>query len=483
MSSSITSCPQIDSFLQGEKNLTLPFDLISVHEHASTKYVCTKILRILPKKRLVLLAHVDDQQVVLKLFSAKHKGHREYDNEVKGSEAVTKTNVKTPALIEKSQNINGCFAVVYEYIKAANSFNLNNPNKTNSRITSLLNSMAELHQHGIYQDDIHLDNILLVDEEIHLIDVGSIKISNDQNSLDKETSLKNLTKLFAQFYQLDQTNLVGALEIYYQVRNWSVDNVNQEQTIEAEIKKFDQLLSSAWKKRKQNYLSKCFRTCSMTKYEKTFSYEYAFRSDFIAKLDNDFIKNIDRLIETGSILKAGNSATVVKVNIQKKPVLIKRYNIKSFSHFLKRFWRPTRASHSWENANLLEFIGLKTPRPYGFIEKRIGWFRGIAYFISEYIESEELLSVYEHRKPTANELEQIKAIFWLLQNDRISHGDLKAQNLLLDKTGIISLIDLDAMTEHTTKKSFEPAFLKDKERFIRNWQDQEVKDIFETLLF
>jgi RIO-like serine/threonine protein kinase len=220
----------------------------------------------------------------------------------------------------------------------------------------------------------------------------------------------------------------------------------------------------------------------MTVYGHDFSTEYAFRRDYFQSDVSDFINNIEQLMSKGESLKAGNSATVVKVMFDGKPIVIKRYNVKSFWHFVRRCLRQSRAAVSWRNANLLEFINLPTLKPVGFIENRKGWFRHTSYFISEYQDSEELLDVYQQRQPTENELEQIKTIFDLMQETKISHGDLKAQNLLIGPQGKVALIDLDAMQEHQAENKFQKAFNKDKQRFLRNWQDIEVKKMFTSLI-
>ncbi|MFK8069231.1 MAG: lipopolysaccharide core heptose(II) kinase RfaY, partial [Gammaproteobacteria bacterium] len=285
MSTNSASNTQLKAFLQGEKDLKLPFDLVSSNRSGTTKYVCTKVLRILPKKRLVLLAHNGEQQVVIKLFSSASNGQREYEKEITGYDSIVSANVNSPELLEKIPDLDGCFSVIYKYLDEAESFNLDNLTTSNDRITKLLQAVATLHNHGIFQKDIHLDNLLLKNEEIYFIDLGSIKSSQSNQSLKKEKSLKNLALLFAQFFPLQQTKLVNALSTYYQARNWTLNNTSNDQSLDKnDHEKFAIFLSTAWNKRKRNYLSKCFRTCSMTQYKKTFSYEIAFRSNFLDKV-------------------------------------------------------------------------------------------------------------------------------------------------------------------------------------------------------
>lgn len=218
----------------------------------------------------------------------------------------------------------------------------------------------------------------------------------------------------------------------------------------------------------------------MTGYQSSLSRQSAFRSDFLDGNTTQFVDQIEQWIEQGVPLKQGNSATVVKVEVAGQPIVIKRYNIKSAGHFLRRCLRPSRAAVSWRNANLLEFLDVPTAKPLGFIENRRFGLRHTAYFICEFNEARGLDEVYKDRDPTEQELAQIKTIFNRLQRDSISHGDMKASNFLLDNQGQISLIDLDAMTDkHCTEKAFNQAWLKDRARFMQNWQQKpELLDLF-----
>jgi Ser/Thr protein kinase RdoA (MazF antagonist) len=51
---------------------------------------------------------------------------------------------------------------------------------------------------------------------------------------------------------------------------------------------------------------------------------------------------------------------------------------------------------------------------------------------------------------------------------RITHGDLKASNLLWDADRLV-LIDLDAMCQHASPAGFARAWQRDRARFLRNW--------------
>jgi tRNA A-37 threonylcarbamoyl transferase component Bud32 len=462
---------KLQQFLQGERAIATPFELTL----GSITFHCTEVLRLLPKKRLVLRANNNDQQVVIKLFASEQKGEREINKELRGHALAKAAGVNVPDLVASYTDDLDYYAIAYDFLADTELFSSETARKNQKHVANVLEMLGKMHNYGIYQQDIHLDNILLKNDKLYLIDLGSVECEIEGQPLSKSKSLKNLSLFVAQFYPLEQTDLIPLIKVYYQSRSWSWND--KEQTY------FLNILKTTWKKRKQNYLKKCFRNCTMTVYGHDFSKEYAFRRDYFQNDVSDFISNIEQLMSEGESLKAGNSATVVKVTYGDKTIVIKRYNIKNIWHFMRRCLRQSRAAVSWRNANLLEFINLPTLKPIGFIEKRKGWFRHTAYFISEYQDSEELLHVYQQRQPSEGELAQIRTIFELMQQTQISHGDLKAQNLLLDTQNQVALIDLDSMQEHLSFSEFEKAFNKDKNRFLQNWKDLKLKETFVSHIF
>lgn len=60
------------------------------------------------------------------------------------------------------------------------------------------------------------------------------------------------------------------------------------------------------------------------------------------------------------------------------------------------------------------------------------------------------------------------SLFETLCRLRISHGDLKATNLLWHE-GRVWLIDLDAMKQHRSDTAFARVWRRDRARFLRNW--------------
>ena len=179
----------------------------------------------------------------------------------------------------------------------------------------------------------------------------------------------------------------------------------------------------------------------------------------------------DCFIAAGEILKAGGSATVARVVVNGRPLVVKRYNIKGVGHWLRRCWRPSRAWHSWREGNRLVFLGIPTAKPLAMLEKRTFWLRSRAYLVLECLDGENILARFEPyigSTPPQAELAGVEELFAALLRERISHGDMKGTNLIWHD-GRWALIDLDAMHQHRARRIFARAFAADRARFLENW--------------
>jgi RIO-like serine/threonine protein kinase len=51
---------------------------------------------------------------------------------------------------------------------------------------------------------------------------------------------------------------------------------------------------------------------------------------------------------------------------------------------------------------------------------------------------------------------------------RISHGDMKGSNFLIERDKVW-VLDLDALIQHKRNRAFAASWLRDKKRFLKNW--------------
>ena len=182
--------------------------------------------------------------------------------------------------------------------------------------------------------------------------------------------------------------------------------------------------------------------------------------------------DLDAAMQAGKALKNDATTTLARVSVGQYDWVIKRYNIKHWRHALSRAFRPSRAAISCRNAHRLQQHNIKTAKPVAMIEYRWGFIRHKAYLICEYYPGIECAGYFQQDEPNAeqrrvmkNIIDTLSALFKL----NISHGDLKATNILIcDETPV--LIDLDGMRKHTSEFRFRRACRKDIRRFLKNWQ-------------
>ena len=428
------------------------------------EYQIHSVLRFLARRRIVLHASKGSGEFVLKLFAAQGKGKQEYQRELKAHHHCSQADIAVAPIMQNGDDQHGVSFIVYAFLPKA--VTLNELTEEAFPLTALFDLFGRCHQNHCYQQDPHLDNFVLSDNTLYLLDLASVFYS--KKPLKMATCLNNLARLMAQFPLEQQEWLLNGLPAYFTARNRVLDPMIEQQLL-GKIQK-------ARDYRQSHYLKKQFRACTMTRYRKMLMLEAAWRGNLSAALSEHPLETLNQAMQDGIPLKKGNSATVVRSELAGQPVVIKRYNIKTPWHFLRRCLRKSRANVSWYNANLLEYLGIATPRPLGFIEQRFMGLRHKAYFISAHIAGRSLADLPESELQREEMLEKISVLFEQLRRHHIYHGDLKATNLLLDEQQKIWLIDLDAM-QQITKTGFTRLHKQDQQRFLRNWPVGETRHL------
>lgn len=437
-----------------------------------------QIYRLLPGKRIVGLAKCGDHEFLVKLFLGR-QAKRYAAKERRGIEKIQSAGVRSPRFHWQASFVHGQGeALAMEYLGNASSLQdrWDRAEEDDERVDVLTRAMiiiAKLHNHGVVQKDIHLANFLMNEGRIYTIDGGEV-VQKSTPPLPENQSLENLSWFFAQFFPRHDDLVQVVLPAYDAVRGWHVDPARV-------VDLHGQILQSR-ESRKQTYLDKAFRDCTRFVCQSSFSRfmvceRDAYDEDMLGLLDNP-----DKYIEQGAILKDGNSATVVRATVGTRDLVIKRYNIKNFSHAVSRSFRKSRAWNSWEKSYHMEFLGIPSLKPLAMIENRIGPLRSTAYFVTEYIEGPDALDYLRTNKHANGEPEALADLLQNLLSSQISHGDLKATNFLIGSDGPV-IIDLDAMRQLKDPAQFEKAFNRDLDRFMKNWEDQpELASRFEGLL-
>jgi len=199
------------------------------------------------------------------------------------------------------------------------------------------------------------------------------------------------------------------------------------------------------------------------------SYKSYFSEGTPIGLQKLILSDPDGFLQSGLQIKHDKTTTVAKVDYKDRSYLVKRYNPRSRWHKVKRAFRESRASICWYASKNFLSAGINVPLPVAMIERRVGLIRGDAFFVSEWFEAKELLDWLPLQEPKVIDGigKSIVDFFKKMQRNDLSHGDMKATNLLWSN-GKLVVVDLDSAKKHKTPYSFGRAHKKDKARFERN---------------
>lgn len=450
---------------------TLPLSLELADAAGPAQLQLLTLLRVLPGQRYVGAGVWRGRPVLAKLLVGP-KAARHFQRELQGVRLLAEQGLTTPLLLADGLQEGEGGWLLFEFLEGAQS--LGDAWKQMEKLPVLadeqtavlaeaLGAIAQLHAKGLWQEDLHLDNLLRHDGKLHLIDGAGICVEEAGKPLSRQKVLENLGVFFAQ--------LPKSLEPFTEelLVHYLLSNAEHALPLEALEKQVNKV--RGWRLR--DFLNKVGRECTLFSVQRgPFALRAIRREEEAAMLP--VLAQADALLDQGHLYKTGGAASVGRVEAAGRTLVVKRYNIKGLAHWLKRFWRPSRAWHSWREGNRLEFLGIATPRPLAVLEQRFLWLRRRAYLVTEYLPGPDIIERFapfvDSGEAPESELLALDRLFAQLIRERISHGDLKGHNLFWQDDRW-ALIDLDSMCQHSSLSSFAPAFARDRARFMRNWPE------------
>ena len=433
--------------------------------------VLERLLRVLPGQRYVGLARWRGRAVLAKLLVGG-KAERHFQRELSGARLLAEQGLVTPELLAEGFAAGQGGWLLFDYLEGAESLwdawravELDPLLSDGQQVVlgEALAAIGQLHAGGLWQADLHLDNLLRHDGRLFVIDGGGVQAEAAGQPLSRQRVLENLGVFFAQL-PAELEPFIEELLVHYLLANG--EHALPLEALQKEVARVRQ-----WRLR--DYLKKVGRDCSLFAARVGAFGLRVVRREQEAELA-PLLADPDAALDSGHLYKTGGAATVARIELNGRPLVLKRYNIKSWLHGLKRFWRPSRAWHSWVEGHRLEMLGVATPRPLAVIERRWCWLRGRGYLLTEYCGGPDLIArfaPYVASAPPEAELAALDRLFAALIRERISHGDFKGHNLFWDDD-CWSLIDLDAMRQHRRQASFARAYARDRARFLRNWPSE-----------
>lgn len=461
-----------DLFAQGRElalPATLEVCLAETPEKVDT-LVLLQTFRVLPGKRVVALARWKDDLAVVKIFIARSRWEQHVQREVEGIGLLLDAGLPTPALLGSGQCLDGESGfVLLEYLAESDSvrerWDSSDEPGRKALLCDVVTLIARCHAHGLLQKDMHLDNFLLQGNALALLDAAALEQhAGDAEGVDNVNSLRNLALFFAQF-PLSNDPVVPALYEHYRA-------LRPGAQISADASVLTALLHKKRMARLKLVWQKLFRETSANVCEQDVGHFLVRRRELSTPGWQRFIADPDAAMAGGVMLKDGNSSTVVQLRIDGRAVVVKRYNLKTWWHVVKRLFMPTRAARSWRNAHMLELLGIATPAPLLLLERRWGPLRREAWYVTEHVAGEEVQTLLLQTPVDTPQwqalLGQCRTLFSALRAYGIVHGDTKLTNFLL-ADGALQVLDLDAMRHESDARRLRRASESDIARFVRNF--------------
>jgi len=436
--------------------------------HSDSLFKCLKITRCLPGKRISCIGQWQGKTIFAKFFISPNRAKAHWHKEQKGFQLLTEKQILAPKVLHDGKHQQDeVYFILYEFLDNADDlkpvWESSTPSQQQEILNQLTLTVAEHHKQGLAQQDLHLNNFLIANNQFYTLDGADITTIDGNN---EHIAFNNLAVLFAQFYPSNDSNIEKSLQDYCKLRHWSFNQSILSQVKSATLK--------IREKRKLDRLSKTKRSCSLFFYQQTWDQQTICARKYRSAEMQAFLDAPDSYISKEGLLKDGNTCTVAIVTIDNIKMVVKRYNIKNWQHAFGRAFRCSRAVSSWVSAHLLQFYGIPTPEPVAVIEKRWGPLRKEAYFVTKLISGEtgdlyfnsDKHSIDEKRAMAESTVKLLKNIHEL----NISHGDLKITNIMISDLHPV-IIDLDSMKQHGNQSLFNKAKKRDIKRFLKNWQD------------
>lgn len=440
---------------RGYDGLQPPFALVC----AGAAFRVEQVFRWLPGRRLTARTSWQGRTAVLKLFLGR-SASRHCAREKRGAQRLMAGGAATPRLLaELAAPEVGGRALLFECLADARPIGCRLEAPATDEAAMAVRILAKLHQQGLTHKDMHHGNFIASQGAVYILDGGSVAPLRPPS---EGAGLKALAVFLAQCPLSANGRIPELLTCYEQARGWPANP--------SRLAQLQRRLAAARQLRIRRYQAKTQRNCT----------EFAVHEErglrCIAKRDWAWAKEIARsgaspsqalltALEDAEVVKAGNSATVFRLKLAGEPLLVKRYNIKSLSHRIRR-WFKRRPRIAWRNGHTLRLLNIQTAEPLALIERRWGPFIAECHLVMRDLGSLSLAAETRTSGWCLGRLDQVASLFRQLSAAGLRHGDAKATNFLIHGNQV-HLIDLDGITFDTNRNKDIHSFLDDFDGTLR----------------
>ena len=330
-------------------------------------------------------------------------------------------------------------------------------------------AIARMHQAGGRHDDLHAGNLLVQleseDPRVFIVDLHKVAL---KKGLPWNRRLRNLARLLGGVERfLTLPDKQRCLRAYLRVLpGWNPPFSSEREArrsmgraVEAFARKD---FGQQWRRR----VKKCTEEGKRFRRVKAGEYTGWIRTGWNTAGLREALRDPNAWLQSGAcrIVKNTPSTTVARATVPdlSDPLFVKRYNRKSLWERTKNLFRRSRSMRVWRAGYALELLGIPTPETVCALEKRKGPLLLEAFVVTRWVEGGiGFDDFYRERcapsasdpldpKSRRNLEKEVARLFRALHGNRISHGDLKGRNILLDPSTEApfspQFVDLDAVS-------------------------------------
>lgn len=409
-------------------------DYVRTGRHASFAFevpsigtiTCTQIFRAIRGKRIVCLGQINSDKVIVKLYFDPRRARVHWQRSDKGCRLFLERSLTAPKILFSGYLFeHELYALLFEYIENAVRFDkalaeAHDEQHKQQLFSRIISCLANHHQAGIIQGDLHLGNFLLKGESIYSLDGD--QVHSYSQPIGKKLSVENLVTLFSNFSPIHDTGIAARYQLYCSKRGYDVT--------EEDMRKLNRMVKHIRKRHLEKYMRKIFRSRDPFLVNKTRDYfsvrDLRVWDDQLSAICNNpehFISESNNLQgekDYGKDLSTGAGPLKLYCSrIPGKPLVRRRGII----------------ARRWKNALRLNRLGIYTLRPIALVEKRevsrewsayliLASCEGIMardFFASDAVPDEDKDSVAE----------QIAKAFFAMKQTGISIRGIHSANILI----------------------------------------------------
>lgn len=344
---SLFTCPSSltwDALQQAKFAFTTPFQL----PLKDGIFHSEKVLRILPRKRIIAFGTWNNKPVVAKIFFNHKRAKRHLETEVAGVNGLIKKQVPTPAIYYQDTALadDRIYVLIFERLQTAQPFeDIWKAKETVAtilpRIEFMFAQFAEHHAMGVVQRDPNLKNYMLENDMVYMIDAADVDVQDAP--LSKKDSIQNLAIFLSQFGSEIATYQAHLFEHYAKARGLTLtpDDMTELRVLT------DKHTAGRLERLKRRIFNEC---------------------RYFSLINKRGVRGVlNRNFAAPHLLNFLYQPKAVTPDTSQYSV---KYYPNSILEIVMSIFRKSKAYQEWRATNIAHFEGRYAPKPIAYVEQR-----------------------------------------------------------------------------------------------------------------